>query len=294
MAKAKQARRSRLAFPIGLIAVILAVVGGVTVVKYIAASVQRITDDSSKKAYYEEYLKPVVMFDPDTFDDISQASVPQLVNSAIWALLMDESGADRYEYSEGNQVGILIPQNEVEQKFVSLFGTEIDIASKHSTVDMSEYDISYDAAKKSYIIPITGVDSAYTPKVYDINKKGSSVILTVGYIGSEAWVQIESGEYVAPEPDKFMKITMRESTNGMYIAAIQTVDGQEVAIATTMRSEETTAAETTAAQPVTTSAVQTTAEPETDEDGSVINDTTDESETTEQDETDEESTTEEE
>ena len=276
-------KRSRLAFPIGLLAVILAIVGAVTVISRGVSAVRSITDDTAQKNAYAKMLRPVVMFDPDTFDDIKQASVPQLVNSAIWALLMDESSADQYDYSEGEKVGILIPQQEVEAKFILLFGTEIDLASLHSTVDMSEYDITYDAALKSYIIPITGIDSAYTPMVYDIDRQGSSVILTVGYIGNEAWVQLEDGEFSAPEPDKYMKITLRENANGsQYIAAIQSVDGQEIA--------QTTAVQTSAAPAETTSAV-TTAAPETsaaDEPSSGEDDTSGEEDSTDEEETAEE------
>lgn len=264
-------RRSRFAFPVGLLAIILAVIGAVTVINRGISAVRSITDDTAQKKVYANMLKPVVMFDPDTFDDIKQANTSQLVNSAIWALLMDESSADQYEYSEGDTVGILIPQEEVEAKFIYLFGTEIDIASQHSTVDMSEYDITYDAAQKSYIIPITGIESAYTPIVYDIDRQGSSVILTVGYIGNEAWVQLEDGEFSAPEPDKFMKITLRENVNSQYIAAIQSVDGQEIVQATAVQPS---------AAPVTTTAATTV--PETT---SAAEETTDEDETSGEDET---------
>lgn len=267
MAKAK---KNRLAFPIGIVAGVLAVIGLITVIKFSADTINNLTDNASEKAEYEKMLTPVVMFDPDPFDDLTQADVSQLLNSAVWALLMSEDGADKYPYSEGENIGIVVPQTDIEQFFISLFGTEIDIASLHSSIDMSEYDITYDAALKSYILPITGIESAYTPKVYEIEKQGSSLILSVGYIGNKAWVQISDGEYAAPEPDKYMKITLRERDGGMYVSSIQAVDGQEV-IGTTERSETepeaTTAPETTEA-----TAPLTTAVPVTDEDGEEVTD----------------------
>ncbi len=267
MAKAK---KNRLAFPIGIVAGVLAVIGLITVIKFSADTINNLTDNASEKAEYEKMLTPVVMFDPDPFDDLTQADVSQLLNSAVWALLMSEDGADKYPYSEGENIGIVVPQTDIEQFFISLFGTEIDIASLHSSIDMSEYDITYDAALKSYILPITGIESAYTPKVYEIEKQGSSLILSVGYIGNKAWVQISDGEYAAPEPDKYMKITLRERDGGMYVSSIQAVDGQKV-IGTTKRSETepeaTTAPETTEA-----TAPLTTAVPVTDEDGEEVTD----------------------
>lgn len=271
MAKTK---KNKLAFPIGVIAAILAVVGLITVIRYSADTVKNLTDKTEDKKEYEQMLTPVVMFDPDPFDDLTQADVSQLLNSAVWALLMSEDGADKYPYSEGENIGIVVPQADIEQYFVSLFGTEIDIASMHSSLDMSEYDITYDAALQSYILPITGIESAYTPKVYDIKKQGSSVILSVGYIGTKAWVQVADGEYTAPEPDKFMKITLRERDGGMYISSIQATDIQEV-IGTTKHREEPVEEETTTLPAVSeteTTAPLTTAVPVTDEDGEEVTD----------------------
>jgi len=267
------AKKNKLAFPIGVIAAILAVIGLITVIRFSADTIKNVADKTADKKEYEQLLTPVVMFDPDPFDDLTQADVSQLLNSAVWALLMSEDGADKYPYSEGENIGIIVPQADIEKYFVSLFGTEIDIASMHTALDMSEYDITYDAALKSYILPITGIESAYTPKVYDIQKQGSSVILSVGYIGTKAWVQVADGEYSAPEPDKFMKITLRERDGGMYISSIQATDVQEV-IGTTERrepieEESTTLPEMSEAE---TTAPLTTAVPVTDEDGEEVTD----------------------
>lgn len=264
----KSGKKNKLAFPLGIIASILAVIGLITVIKFSTDSIKNLTDNTADKKKYAEMLTPVVMFDPDPFDDLTQADVSQLLNSAVWALLMSEDGADKYPYSEGENFGIVVPQADIEKFFVSLFGTEIDIASMHSSIDMSEYDITYDAALKSYILPITGVESAYTPKVYDIDKQGSSLVLTVGYIGNKAWVQIDDGEYSAPEPDKYMKITLRERSGGMYVSSIQSADGQEV-IGTAPPTQAVPAtAPPVSAPPETNEAV--TAEPMTDENGEPV------------------------
>lgn len=287
MENKKQTKKNKLAFPIGIIAIVLAIVGAVTVVGFVSDTVKDLTDNTAQKKEYEKMLTPVVMFDPDPFDDLTQADVSQLLNSAVWALLMSDEGTEQYSYSEGETFGIIVPQTDIEQYFVGLFGNEINIASMHSSIDMSDYDITYDAAQQSYILPVTGVESAYTPKVYDIDKQGSSVILTVGYIGNKAWVQLEDGEYAAPEADKYMKITLRERSGGMYIASIQAADGQEVAgtAATTARPQET---EETTTVPVTETAVETTTEPITDENGeAVTEETTEGGEEASEEETDE-------
>ena len=286
----KKAKKNPLAVPIGVIAGILAVIGLIAVVKFAIGAVDNITNKTAEKAKYEEFLLPVVMFDPDPFDDLTQADVSQLLNSAVWALLMSEDGTDKYSYAEGDTFGIVVPQTDIELYFNGLFGTEINIASLHSSIDMSEYEITYDAALKSYSLPVTGVESAYTPKVYGIEKQGSSVILSVGYISNKAWVQLDGDEITAPEPDKYMNITLRERNGGTYVSSIQAVDGQEVIGTTEPNRAPETEAETTAAPVETTAEATTEAVAETDENGEEV--TTEEAEAAE--ESDEEETTEEE
>lgn len=272
MAKAKKSKggKNSLAFPIGVIASILAVIGLITVISFGVDAFKNISDKTAEKKEYETILAPVVMFDPDPFDDLTQADISQLLNSAVWSLLMSPEGTDKYSYSEGENFGLEVPQKDIEEHFISLFGTEIDIASMHSSIDMSEYDIVYDAALQSYILPITGVESAYTPKVYSIEKQGNSDILTVGYIGNKAWVQIADGEYQAPEPDKYMKITFRERSGGMYVSSIQAVDGQEIIGTTERKTQPVT--EEAILPPVETTVSDASAEPvpETDENGEAV------------------------
>ncbi len=266
----RKVKKNPFAMPIGIIAGILAIIGLITVVKFVIGTIGNISDQTAEKAKYEEMLVPVVMFDPDPFDDLTQADVSQLLNSAVWALLMSEDGADKYPYSEGDTFGIVVPQADIEQYFVSLFGTEINIASLHSSIDMSEYEITYDAALKSYILPITGVESAYTPKIYDIQKQGSSLVLSVGYIGNKAWVQIDGDEMTVPEPDKYMNITLRERDGGMYVSSIQAADSKDVVGTTEPDRNREPEEEPETTVPVETTAAETTAVAETDENGDEI------------------------
>jgi hypothetical protein len=263
-------KKNKLSFLVGVIAIILAIIGAITVIGFVSDTVKDLTDKTQQKKDYEKFLTPVVMFDPEPFDDLNHADVSQLVNSAVWALLMSDEGTEQYSYSEGENFGIVVPQADIEKYFTSLFGTEINLASMHSSIDMSGYDIVYDAALQSYILPVTGVESAYTPKVYDIDKQGSSRVLTVGYIGNKAWVQLEDGEYTAPEADKYMKITLRERSGGMYISSIQAADGQEIATQKTEPARPSETEETTTL-PVTEAVGETeTTEPLTDENGEVV------------------------
>ena len=112
-------KKNKLSFFVGVIAIILAVIGAITVIGFISDTVKGLTDNTKQKKEYEKFLTPVVMFDPDPFDDLNQADVSQLVNSAVWALLMSDEGTEQYSYSEGETFGIVVPQADIEKHFLS-------------------------------------------------------------------------------------------------------------------------------------------------------------------------------
>ena len=245
----------RWAFPLGLLIAVLALVGAVTV---IAAGVGAAKNAVQKSRNFDEYnkmLTPVVMNDPDAFDDITNANPEQLIDIAIWSILKSDLAPDRYEYGES---GMIIPEADVTASFEKLFGTEI--RPTHGTVEGYGYEFTYDASKQTYTIPLTGIVPTYTPRVVDLDKTNNSIVLTVAYLGGDQWAQDGEGNMVAPEPDKYMKVTLREKDGSYYISALQNTATPETA--TTVAASETTtsAPETTPAAPVEdTAAAESTA-----------------------------------
>ncbi len=260
------------AFILGLFIVAFAVFGVYRAVEWGVDKIQTAADNSVKIAEYEKYLEPFVVIDPTPFDDVSSAEPIDLLDAAISVLIYRSDKLNTYEVYEGEVTGLLVPQADVEAYFKVMFGNEVKLV--HTDVADSFYGVMYNSEKKAYIIPITSVDPTYTPKVYNVEKKGSSIILTVGYIGGTEWAQLEQGKYTAPEPSKFMKITLRGDDNGYHIGSLQATEAIEIA-----EPEETvtTTTTTTTTQPAPTE----TTEPVTDEDGNVIEDESGEDDTSE-------------
>ncbi len=219
---AKSGNRNKWAFPLGLVVVLLAVVGLVFIILLGVDGIQKISDNSKQKKAYESFLLPIVMNDPDTFDDITQADMEQLLDSTIWSLIKKNVETDKYEYFEDK---LLIPQKDVEKQFAKMFGTEVKPV--HQTISGSEYQFEYDKAKQAYKIPVFGMENTYTPKVLKIEKKSSAIVLTVGYISGSEWTQDEHGKMVEPDPSKYVKVTLRAKGNSNYVSAIQSADPPE-------------------------------------------------------------------
>lgn len=206
---------------VGTVVILLVITGIVSIFSSGASKIKEIklNNKAEKYASYETFISPVIMNDPDTFDDVSKADQAQLIAISIWSVLGDNAEPDKYEYTEG---GMLMPQKEVEEEFRKLFGDEIKIS--HQTVD-GGVEFRYSEKKKCYIIPITGITPIYTPDVLDADEKTNSVVLTVGYLAGADYKQDIEGNMVPPEPSKYVKVTLRKGQSGeYYVAAIQNAE----------------------------------------------------------------------
>ncbi len=227
MAKQKKQHKKgsrRWAFPLGLLITVLAVVGAVTVVVAGVHVTKLAVEKSRNFDEYNRLLTPVVMNDPDAFDDITKANPEQLIDISIWSILKSDLSPDRYEYGDG---GMIIPETDVTAEFQRLFGTEIQ--PTHASVEGYGYEFTYDATKQTYTIPLTGIVPTYTPRVVSSDKSGSTIVLTVAYLGGDQWAQDSEGNMVAPEPDKYMRVTLREKDGAYYISALQNTAAPETA-----------------------------------------------------------------
>ncbi len=224
MAKKQNKSGHKLAFPIGLVVVLLAAIGFVTVVVAGVNGIDTAIEKTKKYEEYEKLLTPIVLIDPDTFDDITKADMSQLMEITLWSLLKNDVAPDTFE---SNDNGLSIPKKVVEEEFVELFGKEIK--PTHSTIEGYGIDFVYDNVMEAYTVPLTGVTPIYTPDVIDISKRTDTVVLTVACLSGDAWEQGENGEMVAPTPDKYIKITLRENEGNLFISAIQNTTAPEVA-----------------------------------------------------------------
>lgn len=209
-----QKKRSMPKTVLGLVVIALAVVGVISMVSSFASELSAKAETRSREKYsqYEEFLSVVVMNDPDTFDDITQANKSQLISVAIWSLIEKNPEPDKYEYVDS---GILIPVKDVEKELSLIFGS--DVKYKHLTVDGGEgIEFRFSESKKGYIIPITGITPIYIPRVLDVKERESAITLKVGYLASSEWVQDKKGNMTEPEPSKLMEITLSKNSDGDF------------------------------------------------------------------------------
>lgn len=207
-------KRSMPKTALGLTVIVLAIIGVVSIASSFIADISQKAEEKSREKFsvYEEFLSVVVMNDPDTFDDITQANKSQLISIAVWSLIEKNPEPDTYDYVDS---GILIPQKDVEKELSLIFGDGVKY--KHSTVDGGEgIEFRYSESKKGYIIPITGITPIYIPRVLEAKERESAITLQVGYLASSEWTQDEEGNMTEPEPSKLMEITLSKNNEGSF------------------------------------------------------------------------------
>lgn len=212
------------AFPIGLAVTVLALIGLACVIVLISTGIKNIASKNKDYSQYNKLLTPVVLIDPSGFDDITKADMSELIEMSVWAILKSDISPDTYDIGEG---GIIIPEADVTEQFKKLFGTEV--TPVHATVEGYEYEFAYDADAKTYTIPITGVVPIYTPKVIEKKESADKIVLTVALIAGEAWQQSADGSMVEPDPDKYIRVTLRVKDGVQFISSIQATTTPETA-----------------------------------------------------------------
>ena len=222
------------AFPIGIAVTALALIGLATVLVLIGTGIKNLAAKNKDYTEYNKLLTPVVLIDPSGFDDITKADMSELIEMSVWAILKSDISPDSFHIGEG---GIIIPEADVTEQFKKLFGTEV--TPVHATVEGYEYEFTYDADDKTYTIPITGIVPIYTPKVVDKEKSADQIILTVALIAGEAWQQGADGSMTQPEPDKYLRVTLRVKDGVQFISAIQATTTPETATTITPATEQT-------------------------------------------------------
>lgn len=210
-------------FIVGAVVLVFALIGVISMVSLVAGKISKANDNTAKFQEYEKFIYPVVMNDPDTFDDVSKADCEQLIAISIWSILRSDLDADKYTYSEQ---GMLLPKEDVEKEFLRLFGSDVKV--RHTSADGGGIEFKYSEKKGRYIIPITGITALYTPSILEAKEKSDSVTLLVGYLSGDDWETDENGNPIKPEPSKYVSITLRKNRDSSYyISAIRSADAPQ-------------------------------------------------------------------
>ncbi len=215
-------RASKYALPLGGVFLVLALIGLISVAGFCVRLTNQIMDNTQEKNRFEEYLLPVVMFDPVEFESPTYADPLFLLQSSLWGTLLNNP--NKYTFDESAM--LVVPASDLDVYAAKLYGTEIKL--QHQTIEDFDVTYPYDPETKTYAVPVMGQTSQYTPQVTKIEKKGDLYTLTVGYIPpGTLWESAMGGSKYEPEPDKYMIYQMKKVKDGYNILSIKGKDTWE-------------------------------------------------------------------
>lgn len=201
---------------IGGVFILLAIIGLIAVVVFSINLTSSLLDNTKQLEEFEQFLAPVVMFDPVPFDSVENADQIMLLQSALMQTRFSEK-RENYVYDDNGM--IVIPASDIDIAAKTLFGSNVSLF--HQSFGDFENVYTYDEADNVYRVPLLIHSGYYSPMVEKITKSGKQIILRVGYIPSgSTWLTDPSGRRYAPTPDKYMNYTLEKDGKNYVIVSI--------------------------------------------------------------------------
>ncbi len=204
-------------FILGLIFIIMAVIGIISTIDFIANKIESIIENTEQKNEFAKFIYPVVICDPPTFEQTARLKNETIISAAVWDIILYEN---KSKYTTDFDY-IIVPEVDIEQHAAKLFGTGLSI--NHMTIASADVSFFYDEEIKSYRIPENPKYFTYSPYIEEITKVGESYTLTVGYVSpTPAWLTLTSED--TPSPEKYVDYVVQKRGTSYTLVAIKTSD----------------------------------------------------------------------
>ena len=193
----------------GLFLLVFAIIGVIATGFKISDVVKASKDTSAQRAYFEDFLMPLVASDAPIFDGASSLNEDVILTAACWDIVFNPSVY--YEYSNGvYSVSYL----DIDRRITKLFGPGLSYT--HKSVGDTELTFEYDEEAGMYYIPAYPRSPAYYPEITAMNRTGAGLELTVCYrLPITNW--IESLDTV----EKTMIYSVVETDTGYNVTGIR-------------------------------------------------------------------------
>lgn len=217
-------KRRKLGLATGVVVLLLALTG----VGYLAATIgtqiyQAATDDSRERAY-DEYLKPLVMQDPDTYETPEEADEMMVLTASLWKALEDNSTS----YTDYDDMGrTIVPLADVSDACHALFGPNVEL--QLNGLDEDNFFTFDDTDNQFHVTPYS-TQSSFIPYTESIGVQADGKkVLKVGYVApADKWRSDDIDAPEEPSPVKYMEYVLAQTENGEeYVVQIRELETSE-------------------------------------------------------------------
>jgi hypothetical protein len=231
----KRKRRKTAALGAGIL--FFAAVGVCLVLFYIIKSAVTYVSDfvagpNETESFYENYLAPAVMFDPDTFTDSSKSDPQWRLETAIWAALYENETNGTYaSTSDGREI---LPIKDVTAYLKKYYGNTEN--TQYVTFTRGDFTYEYNQKEQCYYIPLTAISDYYYPKVTKISKGFNTVTLSVAYFQGKNWGQ-DTADSDNQQADKYVTVILSGNHGNYKLKSIQNDEQAKTAISSGILTE---------------------------------------------------------
>lgn len=196
---------------VGIIVIILAILGFVSVCKFTFNTVKNNINKTSEKKEFAEFIYPLVMIDAPSFDSVTTLTDTTTINAGIWNIILNED-LEKYTLEDNCYV---IPSADVDKSIVSLFGSEKKVT--HQSAGDYELNFDYNGDNSTYRIPTNLTYFQYYPKIESFTVSGNNYNLNVGYYTPRNYLTEND---IEPKSQKNMLYVIEKNGADMKIVSI--------------------------------------------------------------------------
>ncbi|HAJ98089.1 MAG TPA: hypothetical protein DCO72_10185 [Ruminococcus sp.] len=202
-------------FVVGALCFLLAVIGLISLVRWLAGVAGGFMGGASTKKDIEQALYPVAVVDMGAFDSPDSLNAEQMFPVAIMDIIMHD---DLSNYEVNFEI-VSISGDIVAERANQLFGV---MSNDRPNVKAGDESFYYDAVTGCYNVPEKPFIFSYFPEIEDIQRNDNTYTCTVLYKGDTAGWQERSDNYVS-ENEKKMLITVTKMEDYFRIDKIQNI-----------------------------------------------------------------------
>ena len=166
---------------LGAAALLLALIGLLTVAGWLWSALCSVLDDSGRRQEYADRLYGMVMLDPLPFDDVQAVDPGVFKQAAIWGTVYEaqKDGGTLDQYERDPDTGsAMIPKLEIDTYIANLLGPGYEVTDGSFATDQFVYQ--YNEEKQGYLVPVTSAVAQYTPEGERMTNRGGQLRVTVG------------------------------------------------------------------------------------------------------------------
>lgn len=194
--------RSRFYFVFAVVVIVMAVIGVISSVRFVAQITSNLLDNTSLKNEFARFIYPVVVNDIAPFEEPDEIPDSSKISCAIWNILLNHDTSE-FAKDEGN--GLTIPEYNVLASCRELFGSTVSL--NHQTVGTAELRFTYNEETHTYSANKNIRYLTYSPQIISMTEDGDVYTVIVGYVPPTLAAVAGTGG-ISALPEKYMEYTI--------------------------------------------------------------------------------------